>query len=120
MRWSPSPDAKVYLAVGATDMRKSINGLALWVSDILEINPMCPHWFVFCGKQKNKIKILQWEHNGFWLHYCRLEKDKFHWPKNNADIEAIAITSRELHWLLDGLQWEKTRGHRAVNYKYVG
>ncbi|NMA66389.1 MAG: IS66 family insertion sequence element accessory protein TnpB [Clostridiaceae bacterium] len=67
---------QVYLASGSTDLRKSIDGLAVLVKESFELDPFSPCLFVFCNKKRDKIKILQWEHNGFWLHYRRLEKGK--------------------------------------------
>lgn len=58
---------KVYLACGATDMRKSIDGLAVLVKEGFDLDPFAPALFVFCNRERNKLKILHWEHNGFWL-----------------------------------------------------
>ncbi|PEN68724.1 IS66 family insertion sequence element accessory protein TnpB [Bacillus toyonensis] len=60
---------KVYLAQGATDLRKSIDGLAAIVNEEFELDPFSPCLFVFCNRSRDKLKILVWEHNGFWLHY---------------------------------------------------
>lgn len=59
----------VFLAVGATDLRKSIDGLALIVSEHFHLDPFSKSLFVFCNRRRDKIKILQWDHAGFWLHY---------------------------------------------------
>ena len=67
----------IYLACGSTDMRKSIDGLAALVWHGFALDFFAPAFFVFCNRQHNKLKILQWEHNGFWLHYHRLEKGEF-------------------------------------------
>ena len=66
---------KVFLALGATDMRKSINGLSLLVSEHLKLDPFSGSIFVFCNKKKNMLKILYWDTNGFCLWYKRLEKN---------------------------------------------
>lgn len=108
----------VYLACGSTDMRKSIDGLAAIVQESFKLSPFSNALYVFCNKGRNKLKILQWEHNGFWLHYRRLEKGKFKWPKENNPSPAL-IGRRELNWLLDGLSIEQTQAHKEVHFEKV-
>lgn len=103
---------QVYLACGSTDLRKSIDGLAALVQEGLGLNPFSPCLFVFCNRERNKIKILYWEHNGFWLFYRRLERGTFQWPKDQDD--PVTVTSRELRWLLDGLSLSQRQAHPKV------
>lgn len=110
---SPGPGTRVYLALGTTDMRKSIDGLAALVAASLVLDPLSAHWFVFCNRGRDKLKILYWDHNGYWLYYRRLERGRFAWPQQ-APGEALSITPRQLAWLLDGLAIEQSRAHRAV------
>jgi transposase len=63
----PAEHTRVYLAVGATDMRKQIDGLAAVVEDVLEQDPFSECLFVFCNRRRDKLKLLYWQHNGFWL-----------------------------------------------------
>ncbi|MBF0266240.1 MAG: IS66 family insertion sequence element accessory protein TnpB [Gammaproteobacteria bacterium] len=105
----------VYLITGYTDMRKAINGLSLIVSEQLGHDPFDGSLFVFCNKGRDKLKILHWQHNGFWLYYRRLEKGKFKWPINEIAGEHIALSYRELSWLLDGLSLLQNQAHPAVS-----
>lgn len=57
----------VYLATGATDIRKSIDGLAALVQASMGLDPFSPALFVFCNRKRDKLKILHFERNGFWL-----------------------------------------------------
>jgi transposase len=59
---------RVHLAPGATDLRKSIDGLSALVRAVFELDPFSDQWFVFCNKQRDKLKILRWDYNGFWLY----------------------------------------------------
>lgn len=68
---------KIYLACGATDMRKSIDSLATLVTHAFDLDPFADAWFVFCNRGRDKLKLLRWDHNGFWLYYRRLEKGKY-------------------------------------------
>jgi transposase len=105
---------RVYLATGSTDMRKSINGLSIMVADHLEMNPLCGHLFVFCNRRRNMVKILYWQRNGFCLWIKRLEKHYFKWPDSVADI--CEIDNRQLSWLLDGLEVNQIKAHKALEY----
>jgi transposase len=104
---------QVYLAPGITDLRKSIDGLSALVSAVFELDPFSDRWFVFCNRQRDKLKILRWDTNGFWLYYRRLERGRFKWPVQTGP--ALSVTRRQLQWLLDGLAIEQKQAHRPVN-----
>lgn len=105
----------VFLACGVTDLRKSIDGLAAIVTHSFDLDLFSDSLFVFCNRGHDKIKILHWDHNGFWLYYRRLERGTFRWPARQADRQTIAVTGRQLGWLLDGLPLEQARAHKAVS-----
>ncbi len=109
---------RVYLACGSTDMRRSIDGLAALVQESFQLDPFSPCLFVFCNRQRDRLKILYWEHNGFWLFYRRLERGRFAWPNSSAD-KTVIVSRRELRWLLDGLSLTQQTAHRKVSAKVV-
>jgi len=104
---------KVYLALGSTDLRKSIDGLALIVQERFKLDPFSRSLFVFCNRKRDKIKILQWDDTGFWLYYKRLEKNTFQWPRHASD-KSLEIDERSFRWLLDGLNIEEPCAHKPV------
>jgi len=104
---------QVYLAPGATDLRKSIDGLSALVAAVFELDLFSDRWFVFCNRQRDKLKILRWDTNGFWLYYRRLEGGRFKWPVQTGP--ALCIRRQQLQWLLDGLTVEQKQAHRPVN-----
>jgi transposase len=107
---------RVYLATGVTDMRKSINTLAILVAQQMELDPLSGHLFGFCNRKRDTLKILYWDRNGFCLWHKRLERDRFRWPQN--DVEVQMIGSRELRWLLDGLSIQQP-AHSALEYSSI-
>jgi len=111
----PTEIGAVYLAIGNTDMRKSINGLSILVEQTLDQNPFSGDLFVFCNRQRRIIKILYWDRNGFCLWQKRLEKDRFQWPQSVEDV--ISIDQRQLQWLLSGLNIADA--HRQLYYHTV-
>lgn len=109
---------RVYLASGHTDLRKSIDGLAALVQESFELNPFSQCLFVFCNRQRDKLKILHWEHNGFWLYYRRLERGTFQWPQETS-VPTMQISRRELRWLLDGLSLQQRKAHPKLTAQTV-
>ncbi len=108
----------VFLAGGVTDMRKSIDGLSVLVIDVLEKDPLSSHLFVFCNRLRDKIKILYWHNNGFWLFYRRLERQRFWWPEGDKQ-GAIEISNRELSWLLEGLDISEVNAHKTADFSLI-
>ena len=105
---------KVLLNRYPVDMRKSINGLSIIVSDALGLDPTSNHLFVFRNKRGDKIKILYWNKNGFCLWYKRLERERFKFP--GVCNDCVEITTQQLNWLLDGLDFIRLKGHSTLNY----
>jgi transposase len=95
-------------------MRKSINGLSLIVSEQLAQDPFSGRVFVFCNRARDKLKILYWECNGFWLYYRRLDKGKFQWPSGGLNQQPVSLTVRELQWLLEGLSCQQAQANKPV------
>jgi len=110
---SLSEGTQVYLACGSTDLRKSLDGLAALVSQVFELDLFSNSLFVFCNRGRDKLKILVWDTNGFWLYYRRLERGRFRWPEPPGQ-KTVTVTRRQLQWLLDGLTLEQQQAHAPV------
>jgi transposase len=115
----PGAELRVYLCREAVDMRKSIDGLSLLVQEAMALNPFEQALFVFGNRQRDKVKILFWERNGFVLWYKRLEQERFKWPQR-LEGDAIQLSGQELNWLLDGYDIQLMRPHKALQYQSVG
>ena len=96
---------KVYLACGKTDMRKSINGLSEIVVNSFNLDLFGGALFVFCNGCRNRLKILVWDGDGFWLLFKRLEKGRFRWPAAHSEA-TLTLTAEELSILLGGARVE--------------
>lgn len=108
---------KVYLHREPVDGRKAINGLALLVEQSLKLDPFAPAVFVFSNRRRDRIKLLLWERNGYWLMIKRLEVDRFQWPK---DTEVVTLSVEQLHWLLAGIDLAALRPHPERKYLQAG
>ncbi len=96
-------ETRVWLASGATDMRRGFDGLALVVQETLKRDPHCGHLFVFRGKRGGLIKVLWHDGQGMCLFAKRLERGRFVWPRTEG--EAVTITAAQLGYLLEGIDW---------------
>lgn len=105
-----SQNQQVYLVTGYTDLRRSIDGLAMIVQGQLRLDPFSSALFLFCGRRRDRIKGLLWEGDGFLLLYKRLDNGQFQWPRN--ETEAKLLTSQQTRWLLEGLTIEQPKAIR--------
>ena len=103
---------KIYIACGYTDMRKAIDGLAAIVQQNFQLNPFQNSLFLLCGRQRDRMKALYWEGDGFVLLYKRLENGKFQWPMNTEAVRAL--TPQEFRWLLEGLSIDQPKAVKKI------
>jgi transposase len=96
---------RIYLACGATDMRKSINGLMTIVENSFQLDPFTNEIYVFCNKHRDRMKILEWDGDGFWLYFKRLEKGHFRWPQV-GESPTMTLSDKDLTILLSGVKVE--------------
>jgi transposase len=94
---------RIFVARGATDLRWSFDRLSAQVQEVLRQDPLSGHVFVFFNRQRNRVKVLVWERDGFWLLYKRLEAGTF------AALERDEINARELYLLLEGIEVVRER-----------
>ena len=103
---------EVYVALGYTDLRRGIDGLAAIVQESFALDPFTNTLFLFCGRRKDRIKGLLWEGNGFLLLYKRLETGSFQWPRTGE--EARQLTPQQYRWLMEGLSIDQPKAHRPI------
>jgi transposase len=108
----------IYLHRDRVDFRKSINGLSLVVENEMKRNVFEKSLFLFCNKDRTRLKILYWDKTGFALWLKRLEKDKFTWP-NKLENSVVEVSTLQLRWLLAGVDVWKIKPHEQLKYSCV-
>ena len=93
---------QVWLAAGATDMRKGFEGLYGLVRDQLGQNPLSGHLFLFTNRTRTRLKALVWDGSGLWVCAKRLEKGRFRWP-SAENASSVVMRPEELAMLVNGL-----------------
>ncbi len=104
-----STSLRYYLYNGATDFRKSYNGLTIVVRSELGRSPLNGDVFIFFNKHRNQVKLLLWEQDGFGIYQKRLEKGSFELPTQEADGPGMTLTHQQLHFILQGVDLKSVR-----------
>ena len=104
------PATRIFLAAGATDLRKSFEGLSDLVRHRFQEDPLSGHLFVFANRPRTRLKLLYWDGSGLWVCAKRLQQGCFSWPRTaTAETGALRIVAAELTLLLSGIDLDKTR-----------
>ena len=93
----------ILLCTKPVDFRKQLDGLVVLVADQLQMNPVSGQLYVFRNRSSNKLKMLWWDRNGFWLCYRRLEEGCLTFP--SVTDQVMELSRDQLSWLLSGLNF---------------
>jgi|SRR3989339_1402865 len=105
---------KIYLCSEPSDMRRSFDGLAMMVRNIIRQDPLSGHIFVFSNRRTDRLKLLYWDRDGFAIWYKRLEKGIFGLPKtDNSNL----IDHRQLSMMLEGIDIQTARLKKRFTLK---
>ena len=100
---------RIYLAPGATDMRKGYEGLYGLVRDRLQSEPLSGHVFLFCNARRNRLKLIYWDGTGLWVCGKRLQRGCFRWPVVSAGEVKVRLTPEEFAMLIGGLDLQAAK-----------
>jgi transposase len=106
---------RIFVASGATDMRKGFDGLQGLVTGVLEQDPLSGHLFLFVNRRRDKLKILYWDGDGLAIWYRRLEQGTFQMPTLADDQQSAEIRSEELTMLLRGVDLNSVRRRKRFS-----
>jgi len=110
---------RVYLCTSPTDMRRGFDTLAAMVRDHFGQDPLSGHLFLFVGRDKDRIKILYWDADGFALWYKRLEEGTFRLPVAKNVGACVELKASELAMLLAGIDLTSIKRRRRYQRQAV-
>ncbi|HVS19660.1 MAG TPA: IS66 family insertion sequence element accessory protein TnpB [Planctomycetota bacterium] len=104
------PSVRIFVARAPVDMRRSIDGLAAAVIDVVDEDPQSGHFFVFFNRRRTHVKCLVWDRSGYWVHYKRLEHGRFRVFDRVSEKEgAFRLPAHELLLVLEGIDLRGSR-----------
>ena len=111
--------AEIYIANRPTDFRKCFDGLCGEIQSYLQSDPLSGALFVFYNKRRDRLKMIVWDNDGFWMFYKRLEQGTFEIPSGNSDISRIAINAEQLHLMLCGIELSSVRKRKRFEFQQM-
>lgn len=93
---------RIFLCREPVDFRKAHDGLCAIVRDGFKDDPFAGDVFTFFNKARDRIKLLVWDRNGFWLFYKRLERGTFPFDIRGHG-NRIEISRAQLTMILEGI-----------------
>lgn len=105
---------RVFLCCAVTDMRKQFDGLCALVEHSLSCDPYAGDVFVFFNRRRDRVKLLLWDGNGFWMLAKRLESGRFDaWRYSSSEDDThVEIDRARLMMLLEGIDAKKAKFRR--------
>ena len=109
---------RVFLFRKPVDMRKSFRGLCQLAESALGEDPAAGHWFVFINRRGDRLKLLGWDGQGFWIWYRLLESGRFQVPVGQDDRLEIDVT--QLSLILNGVDLASARQRLRYRGRQAG
>jgi len=104
------PSVRIFVARGATDMRKSFDTLSALVCTVIDEDPQSGHLFVFVNRRRDRVKILWWDRSGYLLLAKRLEQGNFRiYDQAGGGVSHYEMSASDLTLLLDGIDLRRAR-----------
>jgi transposase len=99
---------RIFAARDGVDFRKAHDGLLAVIRDAFGDDPFDGSLFVFLNRSRDRVKLLQWDRDGFWLHYKRLEQGRFKLDVQH-DAPRCEISRAQLAMLIEGIDLQKRK-----------
>jgi transposase len=109
--------AQIYIANRPTDFRKCFDGLCGEIQSYLHSDPLNGALFVFYNKRRDRLKMLVWDNDGFWMFYKRLEQGTFEIPVASNEECSIVVSAEQLHLLLSGIELSSVRKRKRFGFQ---
>lgn len=96
-------NSRYYLCQRSVDMRNGINGLYKLVKTEMSLIPISGDVFIFVSKNRESVKLLRWDTDGFILYHKRLEKGTFEMPTFNTQTNSYTLCWNTFSMIMQGV-----------------
>jgi transposase len=102
-------ELRVFLCLLPTSMRFSFDRLMGLAERTFNQDPLSGHLFLFVNRDRDRIKILFWDQDGFCIFYKRLEAGTFQLPAVPPEATSVALSGTQLTLILGGVDLASVR-----------
>lgn len=93
---------RIFICAQPVDMRRGFDGLAQAARDVLGQDPMKGGLFVFCAKDRRRLKVIWLDGHGCCVLWKRLHGARFVMPRRDGSVPA-QLTVQDFAALLQGV-----------------
>jgi len=108
----PLSDVRIFLCATPIKMQSSFDTLMGLAQTVFDQDPLSGHLFLFFNRDRNRVKILFWDQDGFCIWYKRLEAGTFQMPEAASEAQGIELDYSQLTRILGGVDLRNGRRRR--------
>ncbi len=96
------------------NMRKGIDSLFNLIQAESPLSPMSGDVFVFFSKNRQSVKLLRWDTDGFLLYQKRLERGSFEMPRINPSTGYYELSWETFSFIMSGVSLEASASGNVI------
>lgn len=112
-------DVRYFMCQHPVNMRKGIDSLFNLIVSESPISPMIGDVFVFFSKNRQSVKLLKWDSDGFLLYQKRLERGSFEMPRKNADTGYYELPWETFSLIMSGVSLDSVRFRKRYRTRFL-
>jgi len=119
MMFGLDSNMRYYMCQHPVNMRKGIDSLFNIIQSESPLSPMDGSAFVFFSKNRQSVKVLRWDTDGFLLYQKRLERGSFEMPRKNADTGYYELSWETFNFIMSGVSLESVRFRKRYRTRFL-
>ncbi len=100
-------------------MNKGIDSLFNVITSESPLSPMTGDVYVFFSKNRQSVKLLRWDGDGFLLYHKRLERGSFELPRKNPVTGYYELSWETFSLIMSGVSLESARFRKRYRTRFM-
>lgn len=117
--FSLDSNVRYFMCMHPVNMCKGIDSLFSLIGSESPLSPMSGDVYVFFSKNRQSVKLLKWDTDGFLLYHKRLERGSFEMPRKNADTGYYELSWETFSFIMTGVSLESVRFRKRYRTRFV-